>query len=107
MKKEGFYSSGEFAKKAHVTKKTIRYYDEHNILKPSFVSDSGARFYSDEDFARLQQILFLKYLGFSLADIKEMTVRNSDKHFLRVTSYAAWSYRGKNRTDAAYKDGIS
>lgn len=81
MKKEGFYSSGEFAKKAHVTKKTIRYYDEHNILKPSFVSDSGARFYSDEDFARLQQILFLKYLGFSLADIKEMTVRNSDKHF--------------------------
>lgn len=77
MKKEGFYSSGEFAKKAHVTKKTIRYYDEHNILKPSFVSDSGARFYSDEDFARLQQILFLKYLGFSLADIKEMTVRNS------------------------------
>ena len=81
MKLEGYYSSGEFAKKAHVTKKTIRYYDEHNILKPSFVSDSGARFYSDEDFARLQQILFLKYLGFSLADIKEMTVRNSDKHF--------------------------
>lgn len=81
MKKEGFYSSGEFAKKAHVTKKTIRYYDEHNILKPSFVTESGARFYSDEDFARLQQILFLKYLGFSLADIKEMTVRNSDKHF--------------------------
>lgn len=81
MKLEGYYSSGEFAKKAHVTKKTIIYYDEHNILKPSFVSDSGARFYSDEDFARLQQILFLKYLGFSLADIKEMTVRNSDKHF--------------------------
>lgn len=83
MKIEGYYSSGEFAKKAHVTKKTIRYYDEHNILKPSFVSDSGARFYSDEDFARLQQILFLKYLGFSLADIKEMTVRNSDKSFFK------------------------
>ena len=84
MKKEGYYSSGEFAKKAHVTKKTIRYYDEHNILKPSFVSDSGARFYSDEDFARLQQILFLKYLGFSLADIKEMTVISifSQSHFI-------------------------
>lgn len=87
MKMEGYYSSGEFAKKAHVTKKTIRYYDEHNILKPSFVSDSGARFYSDEDFARLQQILFLKYLGFSLADIKEMTVRNSDKHFFSESLY--------------------
>ena len=55
MKLEGYYSSGDFAKKAHITKKTIRYYDEHNILKPSFVSDSGARFYSDEDFARLQK----------------------------------------------------
>ena len=34
MKKDGFYSSGEFAKMAHITKKTLRYYDAHNILKP-------------------------------------------------------------------------
>ena len=82
MKLPGFYSSGEFAAKAHVTKKTIRYYDEHHILKPSFVNENGARFYTDEDFARLQQILFLKYLGFSLDDIREMTMRNSDRSFL-------------------------
>lgn len=82
MRPPGYYSSGEFASKAHITKKTIRYYDEHNILKPSLVSESGARFYTDEDFARLQQILFLKYLGFSLDDIKEMTVRNTDQTFL-------------------------
>ena len=66
MKKDGFYSSGEFAKMAHITKKTLRYYDAHNILKPSYLTPYGARFYSDEDFARLQQILLLKYLGFSL-----------------------------------------
>lgn len=82
MNLEGYYSSGAFAKKAHITKKTLRYYDEHNILKPSLVKDSGARFYTDEDFARLQQILFLKYLGFALDDVKEMTVRNSDPHFM-------------------------
>lgn len=82
MKKEGYYSSGEFAKMAHITKKTIRYYDEHNILKPSFVTQSGARFYSDADFARLQQILLLKYLGFSLDDIREMTISDSDYHFM-------------------------
>ena len=82
MKLPGFYSSGEFASKAHITKKTIRYYDEHHILKPSFVNENGARFYTDEDFARLQQILFLKYLGFSLDDIREMTMRNSDRSFL-------------------------
>ncbi len=41
MKLPGYYSSGEFAKKAHITKKTIRYYDEHNILKPSYVNDAA------------------------------------------------------------------
>ncbi len=51
---------------------------EHNILKPSYVNENGAEFYNDDDFARLQQVLFLKYLGFSLDDIKEMTLRNTD-----------------------------
>lgn len=82
MKKPGYYSSGEFARKAHVTQRAIRYYDKHNILKPSLVTESGARFYTDADFARLQQILLLKYLGFSLDDIREMTVNDADYHYL-------------------------
>lgn len=82
MKKPGYYSSGEFARMAGVTLRTIRYYDKQNILKPSLVSEAGARFYTDEDFARLQQILLLKYLGFSLDDIREMTVADSDYHFM-------------------------
>lgn len=81
MKKEGYYACGTFAKMAHVTKKTLRYYDEHNILKPSYVSANGARFYTDNDFAKLQQIIFLKYLSFPLDDIKELTVRNADRDF--------------------------
>ena len=82
MKKPGYYSSGEFARMAQVTLRTIRYYDKQNILKPSYVTDAGARFYSDEDFARLQQILLLKYLGFSLDDIREMTIADTDYHFM-------------------------
>lgn len=82
MKKPGYYSSGQFAQLVHITKKTIRYYDEHNILKPSYVSPSGARFYTDEDLARLQQILLLKHLGFSLEDIREMTINDADYHFM-------------------------
>lgn len=82
MKKPGYYSSGEFARMAGVTLRTIRYYDKQNILKPSLVSEAGARFYTDEDFARLQQILLLKYLGFSLDDVREMTVADSDYHFM-------------------------
>lgn len=57
-------------------------YDEHNILKPSYVNENGNHYYTDEDFARLQQVLFLKYLGFSLEDIKHMTMRSGDEHYL-------------------------
>ena len=46
------------------------------------MTEAGARFYTDEDFARLQQILLLKYLGFSLDDIREMTIDDSDYHFM-------------------------
>lgn len=82
MRLEGYYSSGEFAKMAHVTKKTLRYYDEKSILRPALVTEKGARFYTDADLGRLQQILLLKYLGFSLSDIKEMLLRDFDNdHF--------------------------
>ena len=47
MKKAGYYSSGEFARMAGVTLRTIRYYDKQDILKPSFVNESGARFYTE------------------------------------------------------------
>ncbi|MCD7921136.1 MAG: MerR family transcriptional regulator [Clostridiales bacterium] len=82
MKLEGYYSSGEFARMAGVSVRTIRFYDKQNILKPSYVNDSGARFYTDRDLARLQQILLLKYLGFSLEDIREMLIDDPDERYL-------------------------
>ena len=82
MKKEGYYSSGEFARMAHVTLRTIRYYDKQNILKPTSKTPAGARLYTEADFAKLQQILLLKYLGFSLQDIREMTLASADQQYL-------------------------
>ena len=82
MKKEGYYSSGQFAKLADVSVRTIRFYDRQNVLKPSFVDAHGARFYTDRDLASLQQILLLKYLGFSLEDIREMTISQIDSSHL-------------------------
>ncbi len=82
MKKDGYYSSGQNLHGWLSNTATIRYYDKQDILKPSLVSESGARFYTDTDFARLQQILLLKYLGFSLDDIREMTIEDSDNHFM-------------------------
>ena len=72
--KERTYSTGEFAAKAHVTIRTIRYYDKKDLLKPSYRTESEARRYTDEDFVKLQQILLFKYLGFSLDEIRELTI---------------------------------
>lgn len=82
MKKDAYYTSGQFAKKAHVTLRAIRYYDKQNILKPSARTVAGARLYTDADLAKLQQILLLKYLGFSLEDIREMTLAAADQQYL-------------------------
>lgn len=77
-----YYTSGEFAKRAHVSVRTIRYYDQQNLLKPSTRSKGGARRYSDADFAKLQQILLLKYLGFSLGEIRGLTLGTNDRQRL-------------------------
>ncbi|MDO3681477.1 MerR family DNA-binding transcriptional regulator [Paenibacillus ehimensis] len=40
---------GQLAKEAGISIRTLRYYDELGVLKPSFVSDAGYRYYSHED----------------------------------------------------------
>lgn len=82
MTQEKYYTTGEFMKLTHVTKKTLRYYNDHNILKPAKVTERGNRLYTDKELARMQQILLLKYLGFSLNDIREMTINNTDVKFM-------------------------
>ena len=82
MNLPGYYSTGQFAKLADVSVRTIRFYDRSGTLKPSYVNENGARFYTDADLVRLQQILLLKYLGFSLEDIRNMTISQIDSSHL-------------------------
>ncbi len=82
MQKIKYYTTGAFAKRARVTIRTIRYYDKRGILKPSYRGENGYRMYTDEDFARLQKILALKYLGFSLEEIIALTI-SEDKVDIR------------------------
>lgn len=70
----------EVAKLTSVTVRTLHYYDEIGLLKPSEVTEAGYRVYNDENLERLQQILFFRELDFSLSDIKEiMNNPNFDK----------------------------
>ena len=68
---EKFYRVREFAGKSGVTIRTLHHYDHLGLLKPSHHSESGYRLYAERDFARLQQIVTLKFIGFSLKQIKE------------------------------------
>jgi DNA-binding transcriptional MerR regulator len=68
--KSHYYSTSQFAHKAAVTARTLRFYDKVGLLSPSEYTEAGYRLYSDEDLWSLQQILALKFLGFSLEEIK-------------------------------------
>ena len=58
---------GEFAKKAQVTVKTLRHYDRLGLLKPAWIDRfSGYRYYAQEQLPRLNRIMALKDLGFTL-----------------------------------------
>lgn len=73
-----YYKTGLFAKLANVSERTIRYYDKIGLLKPSFVMDNGYRQYSDLDLLKLQKILSLKHLGFSIEEIFPMVMDETD-----------------------------
>jgi DNA-binding transcriptional MerR regulator len=60
---------GEVAALASVSVRTLHHYDRIGLLKPSERSESGYRHYSDGDLVALQQLLFFRELGFSLAEI--------------------------------------
>ena len=66
------YPTGQFAARAGVTVRTLRFYDSEGILRPSSVTEAGHRRYTDRDLVKLQQILALKFLGFSLEQIREI-----------------------------------
>jgi MerR family transcriptional regulator, thiopeptide resistance regulator len=69
-KNENLFSTGELAKMVGVSLRTLQYYDEQNLLKPS-ITEGGRRRYTREHVLRLEQILFLKSFGFSLEEIKD------------------------------------
>ena len=63
---------GEFSKLAKTTVKTLRYYDEQGIFKPSAVESNGYRCYSVDDLARFAMIARLRELGISVENIKRV-----------------------------------
>jgi len=67
------FKIGEFSKISQVSVKTLRYYDQLNLLKPDHTDKyTGYRYYSADQMLQLHRILAFKELGFSLDQIRQM-----------------------------------
>ncbi len=64
---------GEVSKLLDLPVKTIRYWEEFGLFRPSYVDEyTGYRQFSEKDIERLSQIIYLKSLGFELKEIKTL-----------------------------------
>lgn len=66
------YQASEFARLAGVTVRALHHYDKLSLLRPKQRSRSGYRLYTAKDFARLEQIVVLKFLGIPLKQIRRL-----------------------------------
>lgn len=73
---------GKFSSLAKTTVKTLRFYDEIDLFKPSFVDDNGYRYYSIEDLAKLQLIIELRSYDIPIDKIKKILAGNNVKEVL-------------------------
>jgi len=77
------FKVGEIAKRTGLSVRTLHYYDEIGLLSPSHHTESGHRMYGHEALARLQQIVSLRELGFSLDEVRD-TLTHPGHSALRV-----------------------
>lgn len=72
------YRAKEFAMLAGVTVRALHHYDRLGLLRPKQRSQAGYRLYSMRDFARLEQIVVLKFLGIPLKQIRRLLESESN-----------------------------
>lgn len=75
-KEKGFYQIGEVSKLCNISIKTLRYYDEIELLMPEKIDPySGYRYYSNKQLTLVLVIKHFKEAGFPLKEIKQLLGR--------------------------------
>ena len=82
--KHYLYSSGEFAKRAGVNKRTLHYYNDIGLFCPEVIEENGYHYYTCFQFAQLEMILTLRKIGLSIEEIREYASSPSDDSFSRI-----------------------
>jgi len=96
------YRVQEFSQLAGVTVRALHHYDQLGLLKPLRNGRTGYRLYRDSDFARLEQIVVLKFLGIPLREMGPLlkTPKSANlRDILRKQRRVLWQKR--RRLDAA------
>ncbi|MGL4847336.1 MAG: MerR family transcriptional regulator [Clostridium sp.] len=81
---EKFYKPKEIAEMLGITVRTLQYYDKVDLLKPSYKNDKGYRFYISDDIHELRKIISLKFLGFSIDEIRKILESDSKENIERL-----------------------
>jgi DNA-binding transcriptional MerR regulator len=66
------YRIGGFAERAGVTVRALRHYHKIGLLVPRARSLGRYRLYGEQDLVTLQQIVTLRFIGFSLREIRQV-----------------------------------
>jgi MerR family transcriptional regulator, copper efflux regulator len=74
----GLLQIGQVAERTGLSLRTIRFYEENGLVRPTSRSDGGFRLYSEDDVARLEVIKRMKPLGFRLEEMQELLTLLAD-----------------------------
>ena len=87
----------EVTKQTGITVRTMRYYDQIGLLHPAGKTEGGHRLYGEKEIKKLQEIQFLKTLGFGLKEIKEMLADENRDWFVGLQNQLGYISREKER----------
>jgi MerR family copper efflux transcriptional regulator len=68
----GLLQIGQVADRTGLSLRTIRFYEENGLVRPTSRTDGGFRLFSEDDVARLEVIKRMKPLGFSIEEMQEL-----------------------------------
>lgn len=94
------YTIKRLADLAGVSTRTLRWYDQKGLLKPSGTSEGGYRLYGEASVARLQQIMFYKELDFSLSEISRILEKPEFDHQKALQSHLMELTKRREKMDA-------
>lgn len=94
------YSIKELSELAGVSARTLRYYDEIGLLKPSHLNDAGYRYYGECEVTILQQILFYRERGFELKTIQKIIYEKNFDMLKAMEEHLLELEKKKEQTEA-------